>query len=111
MKLTLSTTLVLALMASLRISAETQRAADNPVIVKGKGFEIRRSDLDQVLATAKARYPNDELPSDAAPRALAQLIEIQLVLTRATDAEKAEGMKRAEEKLAAVEKELSSAEM
>jgi parvulin-like peptidyl-prolyl isomerase len=116
MRLIFSTALVLTLMTSFRTSAETPRPAttnapDNPVIVKGKGFKIRRSDLDQVLATARARYPNDELPSDAAARAVAQLIEIQLVLTKATDAEKAEGMRKAEEKLATVEKEFSPAEM
>jgi parvulin-like peptidyl-prolyl isomerase len=118
MKLIFSTALVLTLVTSIRTSAETPRPATtnapdnpNPIIVKGKGFEIRRSDLDQVLATARARYPNEELPSDAAARAISQLIEIQLVLSKATDSEKAEGMKKAEEKLISVEKEFSPAEM
>jgi parvulin-like peptidyl-prolyl isomerase len=116
MKQIFSAVLVLTLMISFRTSAETPRPAttnapDNPVIVKGKGFEIRRNDLDQVLATARARYPNDELPTDAAARAISQLIEIQLVLTKAADVEKAEGMKKAEEKLTSVEKEYSPAEM
>lgn len=86
-------------------------APDNPVVVKSKGFEIRRSDLDQVLSTLRARFPNEELPPDAPVHAITQLIEVQLVLSKATDAEKAEGRKQADEKLAAVAKELSPAEM
>ncbi len=86
-------------------------APGNPVIVRGEGFEIRRSDLDQVLDTAKARYPNEELPADAPVHALTQLIEIQLVLSKATDEEKAEGAKQAEEKLASIAKEFSPEEI
>lgn len=108
--------LVLTLMSSTLAATATPatvttNAPENPVIVKGKGFEIRRSDLDQVLSTLKARFPNEELPSDAPVHAIAQLIEIQLVLSKATNAEKAEGEKQADEKLAAIAKEFSPAEM
>jgi PPIC-type PPIASE domain len=108
--------LILTLLPFSRANATTlgavaTNALDNPVIVKGKGFEIRRSDLDQVLSTLKARYPKEELPADAPVHAITQLIEIQLVLSKATDAEKAEGRKQAEEKLAAIKNELSSAEI
>jgi parvulin-like peptidyl-prolyl isomerase len=84
---------------------------DNLVVVKGKGFEIRRTDLDQVLSTLKARFPKEELPADAPVHAITQLIEVQLVLSKATDAEKSAGRKQADEKLAAITKELSPAEM
>jgi parvulin-like peptidyl-prolyl isomerase len=108
--------LTLALLPSARASATTTgavatNAPDSPVIVKGKGFEIRRSDLDQVLSTLKARFPKEELPADAPVHAITQLIEIQLVLSKANDAEKAEGRKQADEKLAGVVKELSPAEI
>lgn len=105
--------LALTLLSSTPASAATvaTNALENPVIVKAKDFEIRRSDLDQVLSTAKARFPNEELPPDAPVHAITQLIEIQLVLSKATDAEKAEGRKQADEKLAAIAKELSPAEI
>jgi hypothetical protein len=86
-------------------------AADNPVIARGKGFEIRHSALDQVLATAKAQHPHDELPPDADIHALIHLIEIQLVFNRATDVEKAEGAKNADERLAAIVQSLGKPEM
>jgi peptidyl-prolyl cis-trans isomerase C len=50
--------------------------------------------MDQVLANAKVGNPQDQLPSDAEPRVLAHLIEIQLVLQKATDAEKAEARQK-----------------
>jgi peptidyl-prolyl cis-trans isomerase C len=68
---------------------------NDPVIATGNGFEIRRSQMDQVLATAKARDPLEPLPADAEVRVIDQLIEIQLVLQKATDAEKAQGMQEA----------------
>ena len=112
------TTIILAsiLMSSTPASAATSTAVatnalENPVIVKGKGFEIKRSDLDDVLSTLKARFPKEELPTDAPVHAITQLIEVQLVLSKATDAEKAEGRKQADEKLAAIMKELSPAEV
>ena len=66
----------------------------DPVVARGKGFEIRRSQMDQVLATAKANNPQEELPADAEVHVINQLIEMQLVLQQATDEEKAEGKRR-----------------
>jgi parvulin-like peptidyl-prolyl isomerase len=115
---TILTTIILALTLTSSIlvsdaTPDTQatNAPGNPVIVKGKDFEIRQSDLDQVLSTLKARFPKEELPSDAPVHAIAQLVEVQLVLNKATDAEKAEGRKQADEKLAAIAKEFSASEM
>jgi peptidyl-prolyl cis-trans isomerase C len=84
--------------------------AGDPVVVRGNGFEIRRSAMDQVLATAKAQHPQDELPADADVRAINQLIDIQLVLQKATDAEKAEGKAQADERFANILKTFSPAE-
>jgi parvulin-like peptidyl-prolyl isomerase len=82
----------------------------NPVVARSKGFEIRQSEMDQVLATARAQNPQDELPPDAEIHVLDQLIEIQLVLQKATDAEKAEGKKKADQRFADILKTLSAAE-
>jgi peptidyl-prolyl cis-trans isomerase C len=65
----------------------------DPVIAKGKGFEIKRSSLDQIMVGAKgqAAAANQKLPDDFDARALNQLISIQLLLQTATPADKAEG--------------------
>jgi parvulin-like peptidyl-prolyl isomerase len=107
-----STSLALALFAAPFANAEPVVTGTNataaaeipndPVIATGNGFEIRHSQMDQVLATAKAKDPLEPLPADAEVRALDQLIEIQLVLQKATDAEKAEGLKEADDTIAAI---------
>jgi parvulin-like peptidyl-prolyl isomerase len=105
-----STSLALALFAAPFANADpvvtgttaTAAAANpkDPVIATGNGFEIRRSQMDQVLATAKARDPLEPLPADAEVHVIDQLIEIQLVLQKATDAEKAQGMRAADQTIA-----------
>jgi parvulin-like peptidyl-prolyl isomerase len=70
-------------------------ATGDPVMARGKGFEIRRSEMDQVLRSVTANNPEDRLPADAEIHAINQLIEIQLVLQKATAAEKAAGAKEA----------------
>jgi len=83
---------------------------DDPVVAQGNGFVIRRSAMDQVLATAKAEDPKGQLPPDADVHVINQLIEIQLVLQKATDAEKADGQKNAAERIAAIAKSLGATE-
>ena len=70
----------------------------DPVIAKGKGFEIRRSALDQIMVGAKgqAAASNQQLPADFEARALNQLITIQLLLQTANDADRAAGQKDAD---------------
>ncbi len=70
----------------------------DPVVAKGKGFEIKRSALDQIVVGAKgqAAAAGQQLPSDFEARALNQLITIQLLLQKATDADKAAGQKDAD---------------
>jgi parvulin-like peptidyl-prolyl isomerase len=88
----------------------TPAPLDDPIVAKGKGFEIRRSAVDQVLATAKAQESETGLPPDAELHAITNLIEIQLVLQKATAAEKNAGGKTADETLAALSKTLSAPE-
>jgi len=96
-------------MASLP-RASAQPAVD-PIVARASGFEIRRHDLDQVLATAAANDPRGELPPDAGVRSLTHLIEIQLVLTHATQAEMADGKKNADSRLAYILQTLGPSEM
>src|SRR6516162_3494821 len=74
--------------------SEPAAARTNCIVARGNGFEISRREMDQVLATAIAKNPDDKLPPDAELRVLTHLIEIHLVLQQASDAEKAEGRKK-----------------
>jgi parvulin-like peptidyl-prolyl isomerase len=126
MKLTSSTILILILMASLDARAASDATAadakgtdpatttglpaDDAVIVKGQGFEIKWRDIDQLLATAKAQNPQAELPADAEVHVVTQLMEIQLVLQKATAEEKSAGNKEADERIAGLLKTLGPTE-
>ena len=65
----------------------------DPVIVKAKGFQIKRAEFDQVVSGAKANAmaAGQQLPPDFAISILEQLISIQTLLQTATDADKASG--------------------
>ncbi|MGA2243366.1 MAG: peptidylprolyl isomerase [Verrucomicrobiota bacterium] len=65
----------------------------NPTIVKGKGFEIKRGDLDQVVSAARSNYAlaNQTPPADLEITVLNQLIAIQTLLQTATPADQAAG--------------------
>jgi parvulin-like peptidyl-prolyl isomerase len=65
----------------------------NPAVVKGKGFEIKRGDLDQVVSAAKANLAvaNTPAPADLEISVLDQLITIQVLLQTATPADQAAG--------------------
>jgi len=65
--------------------------------------------MDQVLSTARAN-PQDKLPPDAEIHVIEQLIEIQLVLQKATAAEKEAGKQAAERRFASILKTLSPTE-
>ncbi len=70
----------------------------DPVIAQGKGFEIKRSELDQVMSGAKANAAaqGQQLPPDFQIQILNQLIYIQLLQQKATDADRAAGQKDAD---------------
>jgi parvulin-like peptidyl-prolyl isomerase len=65
----------------------------DPAIVTAKGFQIKRSDLDQVVsgARANAAASNQQLPPDFEISVLNQLITIQVLLQTATPADQAAG--------------------
>jgi peptidyl-prolyl cis-trans isomerase C len=79
----------------------------DPVIAKGKGVEIKESQLDEVVtglkAAAAARdqaIPPEQLTAIKA-QMLDRLIQIQLLAQKATAADKAEGQKKTDEQLKA----------
>ena len=65
----------------------------DPVIVKAHGFTIKQSALDEVLTGAKANAAaqGQQLPSNFQVSILNQLITIQLLLQKATDADRVVG--------------------
>ncbi|MGA3164214.1 MAG: peptidylprolyl isomerase [Verrucomicrobiota bacterium] len=72
----------------------------NPVIAKGKGFEIKRSELDEVMTGLKSAtaargraIPPGQLPQIES-QLLDRLIQIQLLMQRATDADRSNGVQR-----------------
>jgi parvulin-like peptidyl-prolyl isomerase len=73
----------------------------DPVIAKGKGFEIKRSELDEVMmgvkSTAAARgqtIPPGQL-TQIESQLLDRLIQDQLLLQKATDADRTNGVQKA----------------
>jgi parvulin-like peptidyl-prolyl isomerase len=88
----------------------------DPAIAKGKGFEIKQSELDEVVTGIKSAaaahgetIPTDKM-TDIKAQMLNRLIQIQLLLQTATDADKAEGKKKADEQVAALLKRAGSQE-
>jgi parvulin-like peptidyl-prolyl isomerase len=77
----------------------------DPVVARGKGFEIKQSQLDAVTdeikanAAAAGRTVSPELLSKTV---LSSLIGNQILLQKATDADKAEGKKEADQYIAQV---------
>jgi peptidyl-prolyl cis-trans isomerase C len=73
----------------------------DPVIARGKGFEIKRSELDEVMMGVKSTFaargqtiPPGQLPVIES-QLLDRLIQDQLLLQKATDADRSNGVQRA----------------
>jgi parvulin-like peptidyl-prolyl isomerase len=80
----------------------------DPVIAKGKGFEIKRGDLDKIMtgikseaAAAQQTIPPQQLKL-LEGRMLRQLVAIQMLLQTSTPADKVAGTKRADAQFAAL---------
>ena len=78
----------------------------DPVIAKGKGFEIKRSELDELVTKFKAiaAAQNMSIPSGQVveKRTLDSLIGERLLLARANDADKNEGAQKADLQMTAL---------
>jgi peptidyl-prolyl cis-trans isomerase C len=82
----------------------------DPAVVKGKGFEIKRSDLDQVVSGAKANAAaaGQQLPPDFEISVLNQLITIQVLLQTANAADQAAGKLEADQQYTNLLKKFTS---
>ena len=83
----------------------------DPVIVKGKGFEIKQSQLEGVTDAykAKAASTGQTVPTDEITRiALNSLIVNQILLQKATDADKVQGKTEADQYIAQRVKQFGS---
>lgn len=78
--------------APATVNAMTTLFGD-PVIVKAKGFEIKRSELDEVVSGAKANAAaaGQPLPQSFEVSVMNQLVTIQLLLQKANAADRAAG--------------------
>jgi tetratricopeptide (TPR) repeat protein len=74
----------------------------DPVIARGNGFEIKQSELDEVLggiksvAAARGQSLSPEQMTEKKGLILNRLIQIQVLLQNATDADRAEGQSNAD---------------
>ena len=86
----------------------------DPVVAKGSGFEIKQSQLDAVVDGFKARAASQgqTVPTeDLTKSALNSLIVNQILLQKATDADKATGKKEADQYVAQTIKHYGSQEL
>ena len=84
----------------------------DPVIVKAKGFDIKQSELDQILTGAKANAAaqGQQLPPEFTVAILNQLVTIQSLLQKATDADRAAGKAESDDQYVKLLKRFGSAE-
>lgn len=88
----------------------------DPAIAKGKGFEIKQSELDEVVTGIKsaAAAHNESIPAEQLTGIKAQmlnrLIQIQLLLQKSTEADKVEGKAKADAQIAALQARAGSQE-
>jgi peptidyl-prolyl cis-trans isomerase C len=111
-----STDAALTNAAPAKPAAKAEDLFPDPVVAKGKGFQIKRSQLDEALIAIKANLaargqgiaPSELLALEK--QILDRLIQIQLLQTRATDADKAKGKEICEKTLAGMKNRASSEE-
>jgi len=93
---------------NVNLNATMTALFGDPVIAKGKGFEIKQSNLDEVMTGVKAAAAerNQTIPPDQLKliesQMLNQLIMVQLLLQKATPADKTEGDKAANTQIKAL---------
>ena len=93
--------------AGTNVSPSATMAAlfGDPVIAKGKGVEVKQSALDEVITSIKsnAAARNEPIPPQQLlgieSQMLSRLIQIQLLLQKATPADKAVGQAKAEDQI------------
>lgn len=89
----------------------------DPVIASGKGVQVKRSELDEVVTSLKsaAAAQGETIPPERLilleAQALEQMIDVQLLDQEANDADRAAGQKKADTAMAALLKRAGSQDM
>ncbi|HTL59796.1 MAG TPA: peptidylprolyl isomerase [Candidatus Limnocylindrales bacterium] len=89
-------------------AAKIQNLFDDPVIAKGKGVEVKRSQVEDALAglksnlAARGQALSTEEVVRAQPQVLERLIQVQLLLAKATDADKSEARENTTKRIDAI---------
>jgi parvulin-like peptidyl-prolyl isomerase len=102
---------------SAKAAGNTSDLFGDSVVAKGKTFEIKRSQLDDEVirlksnAAAQGRAVPPEQSAMLERQVLDQLIQIQLLMSKATEADKTSGKELAEKKLQEVKTQLGSDEV
>ncbi|HWD94456.1 MAG TPA: peptidylprolyl isomerase [Verrucomicrobiae bacterium] len=93
--------------ASAKSGASLDSLFGDAVVAKGKGIEVKRSDLDAIVVKNKAMAAARQMqtPPDMEQQALKTLIIQQLFLSKATDADRAKGKENYQTRLAKVKSE------
>jgi peptidyl-prolyl cis-trans isomerase C len=95
-------------------AAKDDELFDNPVVAKGKGFEIKRSEVEDAFTAIKANAAavNEKIADDRREQLEAELLNEQiltrLLLQKATDADKAKAREAAQETFAKLKARSSS---
>jgi peptidyl-prolyl cis-trans isomerase C len=103
--------------APAKASASSVLSFDNPVIARAKGFDIKRSQLDDEFIRVKAQMAaqNQQLSPDQRSileiNLLQQLIGLRLISGQATEAEKTAGKATAEKRYEEAKARMGSDEM
>ncbi|MBM3823985.1 MAG: hypothetical protein FJ404_14060 [Verrucomicrobia bacterium] len=106
----------LALMLGLFRGSAAEAVAD-PVLAKGKGFEIKKSEVDEAFrqTAANARLRGQTIPdsqkADIVNQLLDRLVITRILVGKATAAEKADAAKKADEFVANARKQAGTEEI
>jgi len=80
----------------------------DPVVAKGKGVEVKRSQVEDALTGLKSNFAargqalSSEDLQNAQPQVLERLIQIQLLLAKATDADKTDALQTTSNRMQAI---------
>src|SRR5262245_13792 len=94
--------------ASAKPAAKLSDLFPDTVVAKGKSVEVKRSQLEEAMTGLKSSFAarGQALSAEEAARAEAQvlqrLIQIQLLLAKATDGDRAEGKETTTKRLEAI---------
>jgi parvulin-like peptidyl-prolyl isomerase len=105
--------------ATTNVNTDAALAAlfGDPVVARGKGLEVKQSEIDEVTTAFKARaaaqgqtISQDQL-MQIEQLALAEIIGTKILLQKATDADRAQGKKDADAYIAELIKQVGSQEL